>query len=136
MASSLVDISSATEADIPAIAAIFPQAIQPDIIGPFMFRDLNDQMLPVIPISGEFKHHLSSPNAKVFKASLTGTAEIVGYATVTFKDGKETSPSGPGSRLSPGMNKKFCRMHFGAMAERYAKRMSGKGKHVGTKLSC
>lgn len=136
MAFGLVDISLATEIDIPAMAAIPPQAMQPDIIGRFMFRDPNDQMLPVMLISGELKHHLCNPNATVFKASLAGTGEIVGYATVTFKDGKETSSSGPASRLPPGMNEEFCRMHFGAMAERYTKHMSGKGEHAGTKLSC
>ena len=126
---SVVDITRATEEDFEILSQIQPEAMDVDLIGRFIFKDLHH-----LPQSRQFTlaglyRGSTNPNVRMFKATTKDTHEVVAYAVVRFEDGAEVKEDARAS-LPPEINPEFCKLIWGGLNERYTKHMGGK-KHAG-----
>ena len=147
----LVEIASATEADLPRLAYIQCAAMHDELIHQFIFTDRDDVLAEKLSLD-QLRGWAKNPNSQTFKATAQDSSEIVAYANIRFEDcteekndgvkndGVKTVPSeGSTQRSVPskqpppagfplGMNADFARLFFGEMKAIHSRHMGGK-KH-------
>ena len=143
-----VDISMATMADMDGIATVLCRAMEPDLI---------DRLFVPPGVEGAeaiFEHnvswarstfpiHLPDPDRRIFKATLKGTDQVVGYGAIAFSDGQFEGKGGTEKEKAKDEGEKeaekpresqgppnFAAFYFGSMAAIRKKHMQGQ-KHVG-----
>ena len=76
---STVDVSPASEADIPSIAPIIGMAMRDDLLDEFIWGFDRPSDLPAKIYASILSNDLKNPKYHVFKSSLKTTGEIMGY---------------------------------------------------------
>lgn len=87
--SSIVNISYASEADIPTIAHIGIAAVQSDLVRRILFTKPGDHNTAERKLATTLHEELSNPKAHIMKATLQGSEETVGYLYGYRNDGGE-----------------------------------------------
>ena len=132
----LVDISPATELDFPTLAHIAAVATAVNLIHQVIHEsnDLFDTSRQEQNIRAKLQGQAANPQARIFKATLKASGEIVGYAVFRFDDGEAQVAGGGGGGPSTANAPLAAKMNLlGRLSKwfeaAHSKHMGGK-RHV------
>ena len=139
-----VGIAMATPADMEGIATVLLRAMEPEMIDRFMvpFEGFEAAFNTKMEWAKQtYPKDVADLDKRIFKASLKGSSDIVGFGVITYSDGNlgddrqdaslrkaqdAASDEGKREELTPA----FAPFYFGSMSAIHKKHMRGQ-KHVG-----
>jgi len=116
------------EADVPALAQLHQDALEPVLQGHFIYtsKAAEAELKPKIFL-GEIGKAVANPANVVVKAVDATSGEIVGYGKYTVLDGTIKAKSGGNQDgFPPGINEEYCRTLFEGLAKKHNDYMAGK----------
>ena len=138
-----VDIAMARSTDMESIATLLLRAMEPEMIDRFMvpFEGFEAAFEAKMQWAKQtYPKDIADPDKRIFKASLKGSNDIVGFGVITYSEGnfgddKQDASNQKARDVASDEVKReespeFAPFYFGSMAAIHKKHMRGQ-KHVG-----
>ncbi len=123
----MIHIIPADEADFAVLAKIMALALQPGCVDRVLYKEYNHAAAAVDFALSSIKELNTRPNARIIKAVLNSSNEIVGYAAATFyKAGHDKAAISKEETTPSYINEQFSDDYYGALSQKRRQHMAGK----------